>query len=76
MRSTLRIQKDDSNQNPYLYVDHKGMVTYEEDVNVVSTCRMDVHKFPFDTQSCNISIGSAINCSEGEGYSVTLMHLL
>ncbi|XP_053270306.1 5-hydroxytryptamine receptor 3A [Pleuronectes platessa] len=56
------IQKDDSNQNPYLYVDHKGTVTYEEDINVVSTCRMDVHKFPFDTQSCNISIGSAINC--------------
>ncbi|XP_060951351.1 5-hydroxytryptamine receptor 3A-like [Limanda limanda] len=56
------IQKDASHQNPSLYIDHKGMVTYEEDMNVVSTCRMDVHKFPFDTQSCNISIGSAINC--------------
>ncbi|XP_034426826.1 5-hydroxytryptamine receptor 3A-like [Hippoglossus hippoglossus] len=58
------VQKDNSDRNPYLYVDHHGMVTYEEDMNVVSTCEMDVHKFPFDTQSCNITIGSAVHCIE------------
>lgn len=34
-------------------------------MKVVSTCKMDVHKFPFDTQSCNLSIGSALHCGGG-----------
>ncbi|XP_018521203.2 5-hydroxytryptamine receptor 3A-like [Lates calcarifer] len=63
------IEKDDSPQNPYIFISYNGMVTSEEDVKVVSTCKMDVHKFPFDTQKCNISIGSAI-------HSVDEIHLL
>uniref|UniRef100_A0A665VH88 Si:dkey-49c17.4 n=1 Tax=Echeneis naucrates TaxID=173247 RepID=A0A665VH88_ECHNA len=58
------IQKDESPRNPYMFVSYNGRVTYEDDINVVSTCEMDVHKFPFDTQSCNISIGSAIHTVE------------
>ncbi|KAG7240169.1 hypothetical protein INR49_027253 [Caranx melampygus] len=58
------IQKDESPQNPYMYVSYDGTVTSEEDVKVVSTCKMDVHKFPFDTQMCNISIGSAIHSAD------------
>ncbi|KAK1881745.1 5-hydroxytryptamine receptor 3A [Dissostichus eleginoides] len=57
-----RIRKDDSPLNPYMYVLNDGTVTSEEDLRVVSACRMDVHKFPLDTQKCNISIGSAIHC--------------
>ncbi|TNN52695.1 5-hydroxytryptamine receptor 3A [Liparis tanakae] len=45
-----------------MYVTHDGTVVAGEGMKVVSTCEMDVHKFPFDTQSCNISIGSAIHC--------------
>ncbi|CAG5904243.1 5-hydroxytryptamine receptor 3A-like [Menidia menidia] len=55
-------QKDDSPQNPYMFVSHDGMIYFDEDMKVVSTCKMDVHKFPFDTQECSISIGSAIHC--------------
>lgn len=44
---------------------HDGIVSCEEDIKVVSTCKMDVHKFPFDTQRCNITIGSAMHCGEG-----------
>ncbi|KAM8729439.1 5-hydroxytryptamine receptor 3A-like [Acanthopagrus schlegelii] len=58
------IQKDDSPRNPYMYVSSDGEVILEEDMKVVSTCRMDVHKFPFDTQRCNITIGSAIHCAD------------
>ncbi|XP_075950124.1 5-hydroxytryptamine receptor 3A-like [Anarhichas minor] len=58
------IQKDDSPQNPYMYVTYDGTVTSEEQMKVVSTCKMDVHKFPFDTQRCSISVGSAIHCIE------------
>ncbi|XP_054899052.1 5-hydroxytryptamine receptor 3A-like [Poeciliopsis prolifica] len=56
------IEKDDSPQNPYVLVTHDGTVFYDEDMRVISTCKMDVHKFPFDTQECSLSIGSAIHC--------------
>ncbi|XP_077959925.1 uncharacterized protein LOC120819780 [Gasterosteus aculeatus] len=55
-------QKDESPQNPYMYVSYDGTVSSEEEMKVVSTCKMDVHKFPFDIQRCNISIGSAVHC--------------
>jgi len=71
----LRVQKDESPQNPYMYVSYDGTVTSEEDIKVVSTCRMDVHKFPFDTQRCNISIGSAIHSGEGASVFVCLCAL-
>ncbi|KAF7668175.1 hypothetical protein LDENG_00027230 [Lucifuga dentata] len=57
-------QKDESAQNPYMFVSYNGAVTSEEDMKVVSTCKMDVHKFPFDTQKCNITVGSAIHSDD------------
>ncbi|KAK5614545.1 hypothetical protein CRENBAI_020702 [Crenichthys baileyi] len=56
------IEKDDSPQNPYMMVTFDGTVFAGDNIRVVSTCKMDVHKFPFDTQECSISIGSAIHC--------------
>ncbi|XP_061564874.1 5-hydroxytryptamine receptor 3A-like [Cololabis saira] len=53
------VEKDNSPQNPYMFVFHDGTVSFDDDMRVVSTCKMDVHKFPFDTQECNISISSA-----------------
>ncbi|XP_029689206.1 5-hydroxytryptamine receptor 3A-like [Takifugu rubripes] len=58
------IQKDESPMNPYVDVTYDGLVASDQDVKVVSTCKMDVHKFPFDTQSCNITIGSANYCAK------------
>ncbi|XP_041670770.1 5-hydroxytryptamine receptor 3A-like [Cheilinus undulatus] len=55
------IQKDESPLNPYVLLSHNGWVSSDEDMKVVSTCKMDVHKFPFDTQRCNITIASAIH---------------
>ncbi|KAM4526360.1 5-hydroxytryptamine receptor 3A-like [Fundulus diaphanus] len=56
-------EKDASPQNPNLMVTFDGMVIAGDDIRVVSTCKMDVHKFPFDTQECSISISSAMHCS-------------
>ncbi|XP_026171906.1 5-hydroxytryptamine receptor 3A-like [Mastacembelus armatus] len=56
------VQKDNSPQNPYIYMSYDGKIFSEAVINVVSTCKMDVHKFPFDTQQCSISIGSAVHC--------------
>lgn len=61
----LRIQRDDSPQSYYISVAYDGTITSEDDIKIVSTCKMDVHKFPFDTQKCNITIGSASHCGEG-----------
>lgn len=65
VRCGLRIQTDDSPQSYYISVAHDGTITSEDDIKIVSTCKMDVHKFPFDTQKCNITIGSASHCGEG-----------
>ncbi|XP_029699327.1 5-hydroxytryptamine receptor 3A-like [Takifugu rubripes] len=58
------IQKDESPLDPYVEVTYDGHVASDQDVKVVSTCKMDIHKFPFDTQSCNITIGSANYCAK------------
>lgn len=52
--------------NPYIDVTYDGLVASDQDIKVVSTCKMDIHKFPFDTQSCNMTIGSAVYCGERE----------
>nr|XP_057921562.1 5-hydroxytryptamine receptor 3A-like [Doryrhamphus excisus] len=55
-------EKDNSHPSLYLLIHHNGKVIFEQDIRVVSTCKMDVHKFPFDTQQCNMSLGSASLC--------------
>lgn len=67
----LRIQKDESPRHPYVDVWYDGTVSSEEDIRVVNTCSLDVHKFPFDTQRCNITIGSAIHSGEGGSVRAT-----
>ncbi|KAJ8345518.1 hypothetical protein SKAU_G00297110 [Synaphobranchus kaupii] len=54
---------EDSNKiflMPYIQFSHHGMVSIEDGFRVISTCKMDVYKFPFDTQSCIISFSSLI----------------
>uniref|UniRef100_A0A3B3HX62 Si:dkey-49c17.4 n=1 Tax=Oryzias latipes TaxID=8090 RepID=A0A3B3HX62_ORYLA len=58
------IQKDDSPQLQSMTISYDGTVSMDENLRVFSTCHMDVHKFPFDTQECNISISSANHCDE------------
>ncbi|XP_067345193.1 uncharacterized protein [Channa argus] len=58
------IQKDESVKNPYMYMLWNGKITSEQAIKAISTCQMDIHKFPFDKQSCNISIGSAVHCAD------------
>ncbi len=55
-------EKEDGPLNPYLYITHDGNVGMEDDHKIVSTCTMNVHKFPFDSQTCHITV-SSINYS-------------
>ncbi|XP_053197012.1 5-hydroxytryptamine receptor 3A-like [Scomber japonicus] len=45
-------------QSPYLIIFPDGSVTSWSPQVLVSACKMQVHKFPFDMQSCNISFRS------------------
>ncbi|XP_056124806.1 5-hydroxytryptamine receptor 3A-like isoform X1 [Rhinichthys klamathensis goyatoka] len=58
-------EKEDGPLNPFLFITHDGNVTMEDDHKIVSTCTMNVHKFPFDTQTCHITV-SSINHSDKE----------
>uniref|UniRef100_A0A671X8T7 Uncharacterized protein n=1 Tax=Sparus aurata TaxID=8175 RepID=A0A671X8T7_SPAAU len=53
--------KDKINENPYIAVTNEGQVFVENDIKVISTCEMKVYKFPFDSQSCNLTFRSAIH---------------
>ncbi|KAF1373665.1 hypothetical protein PFLUV_G00241310 [Perca fluviatilis] len=52
-------EKDKAPPSPYLTIDWKGDVTLRNDLMIVSSCKMQVYKFPFDVQSCNLSFKSA-----------------
>ncbi|KAK7912709.1 hypothetical protein WMY93_012920 [Mugilogobius chulae] len=47
--------------SPHLFIYSNGEVEVQNDQVLVSTCRMRVHRFPFDTQSCNLSFKSVIH---------------
>ncbi|KAK7918717.1 hypothetical protein WMY93_010001 [Mugilogobius chulae] len=59
-------EKDKSTPSPYLLIFHNGSVLYKNDQVVMSTCRLHVFKFPFDTQRCNLSFRSVLLPDLGE----------
>ncbi|XP_028424343.1 5-hydroxytryptamine receptor 3A-like [Perca flavescens] len=53
-------EKDKAPPSPYLTIKWNGEVTLRNEMMIVSTCKMQVYKFPFDIQSCNLSFKSAV----------------
>ncbi|KAM4526746.1 5-hydroxytryptamine receptor 3A-like [Fundulus diaphanus] len=54
-------EKDKAPPSPYLTIRSNGRVQIQNDQVMVSTCMMQVYKFPFDVQSCNLSIKSVVH---------------
>ncbi|KAL3967959.1 receptor-type tyrosine-protein phosphatase U [Sarotherodon galilaeus] len=54
-------EKDKASPSPYLSIGSDGWVRFRNDQVVLSTCKMHVYKFPFDTQSCNLSFRSIMH---------------
>ncbi|XP_062386934.1 5-hydroxytryptamine receptor 3A-like [Sardina pilchardus] len=57
-------EKMETNQpdpSEYLMVKHNGEITMDINMKVVSTCAIDVYKFPFDTQKCSLTFSSALH---------------
>ncbi|KAG7507925.1 5-hydroxytryptamine receptor 3A-like [Solea senegalensis] len=57
-------EKDKAPPCPLLTIRSNGEVHVQDDQVLVSTCRMHVYKFPFDTQSCTLSFKSVIHTVE------------
>uniref|UniRef100_A0A671XC50 Si:dkey-49c17.4 n=1 Tax=Sparus aurata TaxID=8175 RepID=A0A671XC50_SPAAU len=57
-------EKDKASASPYLTVFNDSEVWLRNDMLVISTCKMNVYKFPFDIQSCNLSFKSAMYSDE------------
>ncbi|XP_061564108.1 5-hydroxytryptamine receptor 3A-like [Cololabis saira] len=54
-------EQDKASSSPYFNIQHNGLVEFRNDEVVISTCRMHVFRFPFDTQSCNLSFKSIMH---------------
>ncbi|KAF3853323.1 hypothetical protein F7725_014011 [Dissostichus mawsoni] len=54
------IEKDKDVPIPFITIHSNGFVEHVRDLMVVSTCRMQIYKFPFDIQSCTLSLKSII----------------
>ncbi|XP_047465704.1 5-hydroxytryptamine receptor 3A-like [Mugil cephalus] len=54
-------EKDKAPPSPLLTIKYSGIVHVQNDQVLVSTCRMQVYKFPFDVQSCTLSFKSVVH---------------
>ncbi|XP_073345271.1 5-hydroxytryptamine receptor 3A-like [Pagrus major] len=54
-------EKDRSPPNPFLIIHSHGEIEITDDQVLVSSCRMHLYKFPFDTQTCNLSFKSVVH---------------
>lgn len=55
---------DKAPPSPFLRVFYSGTVRRLNDMVLVSTCKMQVYKFPFDIQSCDLSFKSVMHSGE------------
>ncbi|XP_030062716.1 5-hydroxytryptamine receptor 3A [Microcaecilia unicolor] len=51
-----QVGEDKAPQMPYIKLMHNGTMAIGGPHQIISTCNLDVNKFPFDTQSCELSI--------------------
>ncbi|CAJ1080033.1 -hydroxytryptamine receptor 3A-like [Xyrichtys novacula] len=57
-------EKDKAPPSPYLTINNKGYVEVQDDMVLVSTCRMHIYQFPFDIQKCNLTFKSIIHTAK------------
>ncbi|XP_044125225.1 5-hydroxytryptamine receptor 3A-like [Bufo gargarizans] len=46
---------------PFYSLNHTGSTNIAKPMRIISACKLDVFKFPFDTQKCNLTFGSYIH---------------
>ncbi|XP_051787649.1 5-hydroxytryptamine receptor 3A-like [Erpetoichthys calabaricus] len=58
------INEDVSVKINFLNVNNDGMISQSKPWRIVSTCMLNVRKFPFDTQKCSITFGPYVHSIE------------
>uniref|UniRef100_A0A8C4RWW8 5-hydroxytryptamine receptor 3A n=1 Tax=Erpetoichthys calabaricus TaxID=27687 RepID=A0A8C4RWW8_ERPCA len=58
------VEEDLSPQIPYLYVRNTGRVTHDKPLRIISSCNLDIFYFPFDIQTCTLSLGSYLHTAK------------
>ncbi|KAM5137809.1 5-hydroxytryptamine receptor 3A-like isoform 2-T2 [Mantella aurantiaca] len=53
--------EDDSLNVLYMQLYYNGTIRRLKTLKVVTTCPLDLYKFPFDTQKCNLTFGTILN---------------
>ncbi|KAM4614564.1 5-hydroxytryptamine receptor 3A-like [Discoglossus pictus] len=46
---------------PYCFIYYNGSIVYAVPLRIISSCNLDIYKFPFDTQTCSLSFGSYVH---------------
>ncbi|XP_041645611.1 5-hydroxytryptamine receptor 3A-like [Cheilinus undulatus] len=57
-------EKDKASQTPFLALRHDGTVFLRNGMVLVSTCRMQFYRFPFDIQRCSLTFKSITMLAE------------
>ncbi|XP_039626639.1 5-hydroxytryptamine receptor 3A-like [Polypterus senegalus] len=58
------VEEDLSPQIPYLYVRNTGRITHDKPLRIISSCNLDIFYFPFDIQTCTLSLGSYLQTAK------------
>uniref|UniRef100_A0A8C5PZ19 5-hydroxytryptamine receptor 3A-like n=1 Tax=Leptobrachium leishanense TaxID=445787 RepID=A0A8C5PZ19_9ANUR len=52
---------DNSVETSYLQLHYNGTIKRKKVLNIVTKCSLDLYKFPFDSQTCNLTFGVNAN---------------
>ncbi|TFK04619.1 keratin, type II cytoskeletal 5-like [Platysternon megacephalum] len=60
VRGTMagKVDEEKSLNRPFLSITHNGIISTTQQHQVTITCNLEMHKFPFDIQTCSISLFS------------------
>ncbi|KAM9119441.1 acetylcholine receptor subunit alpha-like [Pangshura tecta] len=53
-----QVDEEKSLSRPFLSITHNGIISTTQQHRVTITCNLEMHKFPFDIQTCSISLFS------------------
>ncbi|XP_072278587.1 5-hydroxytryptamine receptor 3A-like [Pyxicephalus adspersus] len=59
--TVAEITEDDSLDVLYMQLHYNGTIWRKKTMKVVTTCPLDLYKFPFDVQKCNLTFGTSMN---------------
>lgn len=57
----FRTEDPQSPTVPFLSLSSDGTINLWKPIRIMSTCNLDIYKFPFDTQKCNLTFGTYVH---------------